>query len=577
MTGILATNITSPIGLTTAANFEAVRRGEVSQKNLAGFRGLPVNICAGCFTEEQRAALRIPGFSWLESLEIRSVQEALSHCDVDPASPRTLFVLSTTLGNVDELSASPETDGDFRNYGESARKVARHLGIVTEPVIVCNACVSGVTAQLLADRLIASGRYDHAIICGADSLSPFIVAVFTSFQSLSPTVCRPFDIERLGLNLGEAASTVILGKSSGAGTWRILDGSLDNDSYHVSAPDPTGDGVRRVIEKVVAGRDVSDLATVCVHGTGTMFNDEMESKAIAAAGLSGVPVSSYKAYFGHTMGACGLLETVLALYALDQGVILPAGGYEEIGVSGRIDISPAERPTGKRTLLKIVSGFGGCNGAAVYGKEIPGQARNDGEGQPRYDRDWQVVRRLRIRSGKGEMDGKDLVVELDGQEVAVEGEGQEMLTALYKARLGDNPRYFKMDPFSRLTYLGVGLLLKDIKVEPTKVGILLFNGTGSILADRKHLATFTGDAGFYPSPAVCINTLPNVVVGEIASRYRVKGETTFLILPEKNEALMADITAATLAAQGPFTMVTGWVDCPEPDAYEADLQIITTQ
>ena len=561
MTGILATNITSPIGLTTAANFEAVRRGEVSQKNLTGFRGLPVNICAGCFTEEQRAALRVPGFSWLESLEIRSVQEALSHCDVDPASPRTLFVLSTTLGNVDELSASPETDGDFRNYGESARKVARHLGIVTEPVIVCNACVSGVTAQLLADRLIASGRYDNAIVCGADSLSPFIVAVFTSFQSLSPTVCRPFDIERLGLNLGEAASTVILGKSSGAGTWRILDGSLDNDSYHVSAPDPTGDGVRRVIEKVVAGRDVSDLATICVHGTGTMFNDEMESKAIAAAGLSGVPVSSYKAYFGHTMGACGLLETVLALYALDQGVILPAGGYEEIGVSGRIDISPVERPTGKRTLLKIVSGFGGCNGAAVYGKE------GDSRDEPWND-GVKVVRRLRITPTR---------LEIDGQEVTVEGEGQEMLTALYKARLGDNPRYFKMDPFSRLTYLGVGLLLKDMQVEPTKLGILLFNGTGSILADRKHLATFTGDAGFYPSPAVCINTLPNVVVGEIAARYRVKGETTFLILPERNEAMMAEITASTLAAQGPFTMVTGWVDCPEPDVFEAELQVITTQ
>ena len=365
MTGILATNITSPIGLTTAANFEAVRLGEVSQKHLSGWMGLPVSLCAGCFPEEQRAALRVPGFSWFESLVIRSVEEALGHCEVDVASPRTLFVLSSTLGNVDELSASPETDGDFRNFGESARKIARHLGIVTEPVVVCNACVSGVTAQILADRLIASGRYDKAIVCGADTLSPFIVAVFTSFQSLSPTVCRPFDIERLGLNLGEAASTVILGKSSAPGTWRILDGCLDNDSYHVSAPDPTGDGVRRVIEKALAGKDLSDLATVSVHGTGTMFNDEMESKALAASGLSGLPVSSYKAYFGHTMGACGLLETALALYALEQGVILPAGGFEEIGVSGRIDISPAERLTGKRTLLKIVSGFGGCNGAAV--------------------------------------------------------------------------------------------------------------------------------------------------------------------------------------------------------------------
>ena len=184
-----------------------------------------------------------------------------------------------------------------------------------------------------------TGHYDTAVICGADTVSPFIVAIFTSFKSLSPVACRPFDIERLGLNIGEGASTVILGRSTEAADWKLLDGRLDNDAYHVSAPDPTGDGVRRVIEGVLAGRDSSDLATVSVHGTGTMFNDEMESKAIAAAGLGSLPVSSYKGFFGHTMGACGLLEGVLAMHALDNGVILPAGGFEEIGVSGRIDIS----------------------------------------------------------------------------------------------------------------------------------------------------------------------------------------------------------------------------------------------
>ena len=152
MTGILSTNITSPIGLTTAENFDAVRRGENAMKHLSDWKGIPVRFCAGCFTEEQREALRVPGFTWFESLVLRSVQEALSHCSVDLGSPRTLFVLSTTLGNVDELSPSPETDGDFRDQGEAARKIAEYLGIRTEPVVVCNACVSGVTAQLLADR-----------------------------------------------------------------------------------------------------------------------------------------------------------------------------------------------------------------------------------------------------------------------------------------------------------------------------------------------------------------------------------------------------------------------------------------
>ena len=562
MTGILSTNILSPIGRTTAGNFEAVRRGGNAMKTLSDWKGIPVRFCAGCFTEEQREALRGPGFSWFESLIIHSVEEALGHCTVDLGSPRTLFVLSTTLGNVDELSPAPETDGDFRDHGEAARKVAAYLGIRTEPVVVCNACVSGVTAQLLADRLIEAGHYDTAVVCGADTVSPFIVAIFTSFQSLSPTPCRPFDIERLGLNIGEGASTVILGRSTEGTGWKLLDGWLDNDAYHVSAPDPTGDGVRRVIEGTLAGRDPSALATISVHGTGTMFNDEMESKAISASGLSTLPVSSYKGFFGHTMGACGLLEGALALHALDNGVILPAGGFEEIGVSGRIDISGSERPAGDGNLLKIVSGFGGCNGAALYAREDDGVRRPVFAGTP------QTVRQLHI--------SPEAAI-LDGERISAEGNGQAMLTALYKEHLGDNIRYFKMDPFSRLVYLSAGLLLKDIDERPESLGILLFNRTGSILADRKHLGTFMGDEGFYPSPAVSINTLPNVVVGEVATRYRVKGETTFLILPERNEALMEKIISATLAVSGPVTMVTGWVDCPEADSFVADLKVIKNQ
>ena len=110
----------------------------------------------------------------------------------------------------------------------------------------------------------------------------------------------------------------------------------------------------------------------------------------------------------------------------------------------------------------------------------------------------------------------------------------------------------------------------------TNIAVGVVSEAGSILADRKHLGTFTGGAAFYPSPAVSINTLPNVVVGEVATRFRVKGETTFLILSERDGTLMDRIITSTLAATGPVTMVTGWVDCGAPDTFEADLQLITT-
>ena len=558
MTRILATNIVSPLGMTTEENFEAVRQGRKAFRQLERWKDLPIRFCAACFTEEQRESLQVPGFTWFESLIIRSVTEALGRTDIDPASGRTLFVLSTTLGNVDELSPDPATDGDFRLMGDAARKVARYLGIRTEPVVVCNACVSGVTAQLLSDRLIRAGHYDRAIVCGADTVSPFIVAVFSAFQSLSPGPCRPFDIERLGLNIGEGASTVILGRDSAEG-WHLLDGYLDNDAYHVSAPDPTGDGVRRVIEGALEGRDRQAVATVSVHGTGTMFNDEMESKAIAATGLGEVPISSYKGFFGHTMGACGLLEGALAMHALDAGVILPAGGFEETGVSGRMNLDPAERPSGDGMLLKIVSGFGGCNGAALYSR------RPDDTPSALSQETRRVLRRLHCTPD---------TLSVDGEVLPAEGTGQDLLAALYRTRLGDNIRFFKMDPLSRLNYLCAGLLLKDIDERPERLGILLFSRTGAILADRRHLGTFMGTEGFYPSPAVCINTLPNVVFGEIAARYGVKGETTFLILPERDDARMEEIISATLAASGPMTLLAGWADCSAPDTFEADLRLI---
>ena len=326
----IADNIYSPLGVTTAENYAAVKQGRSMLRSYpAGTMDLPEAFTASLFDWGRVEPL--DGYTRFERIVIQSVGRALAQTDIDVHSDRVLFVLSTTKGNVELLdSRSQQFPADRVLPGVAARVIAAYFGFCREPLVVSNACISGLSAQITAMRLIESGACDVAVVCGADVQSRFIISGFGSFKALSPMECRPFDIERLGLNLGEAASTVILGKSSGAGTWRILDGSLDNDSYHVSAPDPTGDGVRRVIEKVVAGRDVSDLATVCVHGTGTMFNDEMESKAIAAAGLSGVPVSSYKAYFGHTMGACGLLETVLALYALDQGVILEQGSPKEI-------------------------------------------------------------------------------------------------------------------------------------------------------------------------------------------------------------------------------------------------------
>ena len=290
-----------------------------------------------------------------------------------------LFVLSTTKGNVELLdSRSPQFPADRVLPGVAARVIAAYFGFSREPLVVSNACISGLSAQITAMRLIESGACDVAVVCGADVQSRFIISGFGSFKALSPMECRPFDIERLGLNLGEAAATVIYERSEKRGErreergerieWFAVRGAVRNDAFHISGPSPKGEGSYRAIRAALGDTPADELAFINVHGTSTMYNDEMESAAIDRAGLLDVPVNSLKGYYGHTMGAAGVLETILSMAAVDDGCILGTRGYEELGVSHRVRVSGQHAATTKQTFLKLLSGFGGCNAAMLFKK-----------------------------------------------------------------------------------------------------------------------------------------------------------------------------------------------------------------
>ena len=317
MISVLSTNITSPLGFTTEQNYRAVLSGSSALKRHEGLWGLPEPFAASLFSEELRAALAIDGHTFFESIAIRSIREALTHTRLDVASERVVLIVSTTKGNVEWL--------DTPHYypSEAAQAIAQAIGLTTKPIVVCNACVSGLSAQLLADRLLSEGIYDYAIVVGAEVQSKFIVSGFQSLKAVSEEPCRPFDIERNGLNPGEAAATIVFAKTSDRESWQLLDGTTCNDAYHNVSPSPQGDGLTKAIDAVMTGRDKSRLATVCVHGTATLYNDQMESRAIERAGLSDVPLSALKGYYGHTMGAAGVLETILTMQATDDGIVLP--------------------------------------------------------------------------------------------------------------------------------------------------------------------------------------------------------------------------------------------------------------
>lgn len=583
MIRVLSTNITSPLGDTTEQNYQALKSGCSALSHHEGWHGLPEPISAGLFSDEQVAAMQLKGFTRFESLAIHSATDALAQLAtekaIDLASPRTLFILTTTKANVEELCK--EDTSLYSDPGQTALKVARKLGFTTEPIVVCNACISGVTGLLLAKRLLETGQYDHAVVCGADCQSEFTVSGFQSFKAMSPFACRPFDIERLGLNLGEAASTIVLGKTEEVDAqsdtaWLLQDGCLNNDAYHVSAPSPQGEGVYRGLKSILHDVQPDDLAVVCAHGTATMFNDQMESKAIEQAGLSSLPVSALKGYYGHTLGASGVLETVITLRALDDGLILPTQGFEELGVSGKVNICQSLQTTDKRSFLKIISGFGGCNGALLFkkgSKNAPNESC-DRETAPKECNSseiaespvFQPTHTVRITSDS---------LYVDGVKMDTTATGKALLTEIYKQQIGGYPKFYKMDALGRLVFVASELLIKQEggEHERTDRAVVLFNASSSIVADRKFLTTILDKDNYFPSPADFLYTLPNIVTGEIAIKHQYKAETSLYILPHKDDALIQQVARTTFADPTIQSMITGWIDCPTEDNFEAELMI----
>ena len=584
MISVLSTNITSPLGFTTEQNYQAVRSGRSAIKRYEpkdgesqGLWGLPEPFAASLFSEEQNAALAISGYTRFEALAIRSVCEALSHIQLDVSSPRVVLILSTTKGvqSYESIVHSSESIVQGSSPSEAALRIAEAVGVTTTPIVVCNACVSGLSAQLLASHLLTAGLYDYAIVVGADVQSKFIVSGFQSLKAVSAEPCRPFDIERNGLNLGEAAATIVYKAaaqapspdpspeeegSAAAGSlpprgevWRGAVCAACNDAFHIVSPSPQADGCYRAIETVMAGRDKSKLATVGVHGTATLYNDQMESVAIAKAGLADVPLTALKGYYGHTMGAAGVLETILTMRATDDGIVLPSKGFTELGVSKVVSISNEPRPTDKTAFLKLMSGFGGCNVAVLYEK-----APLQGIGAS------PIISQQLIKSHAVRLSSEDGI----------------SLAEIYKQRIGVYPKFYKMDILSRLTFVATELLSQSLMegedsspLMGGRVGaLILFNHSSSIVADRQFLSTISED-NFFPSPSAFVYTLPNIAAGEVAIRHHICGETSFYILPEKDEALMQQIIEASLRASGTKRAICGWVDAASETSYECELAV----
>ena len=566
----LADNIISPLGATTEMNYQAVKSGISSLRRYDHLWGVPEPFTASLFSSEQQKQYRIDGLTRFESLAYCSVKEAIRHTNIDLSSHRVVFILSTTKANI-ELLEDSTTPPSMLYPGISAKHIASKLNIQTEPIVVCNACISGVSAIVLATHLLESNSYDYAIVCGADVQNKFTVSGFQSLKALSEEACKPFDIERIGLNLGEAAATIILSNKDESSkfkrNWVIETGAIRNDAFHITSPSKFGDGAFETLKAVMTDETMKNLAFINAHGTGTLFNDQMESVAIERAGLQSVPVNAYKGVFGHTLGAAGILETVISMASMDENIILNTRGYEEKGVSGKITITTENKKTSQGCFIKMISGFGGCNGAIlckdVQSDKVERKSQSSGT-RP-------ILRKT--HSVRITPNG----VSIDGLPRESHGEGMSLITDIYKRYLDDNPKYYKMDPLCRLGYIATELLLMAENspgdTPRNDRAVVFFNGSSSIMADMVYEKSIEDKDNYFPSPSAFVYTLPNIVIGEIAIRNHYQGETSFYILNQRNDDIIEQVVEASFIDKDTTSMISGWLDYQDDAHFEADLFI----
>lgn len=451
-------------------------------------------------------------YSRLEQMMIASTLDAVKEINIDLSSPSTLFIFSSTKGNIDNLNHN-ESDYIFN----LAQKVTFYFKNTNKPICISNACISGVLATVYAHRLLQQGNFKHIVVVGGDLLTDFVVSGFDSFRSLSHNVCKPYDKNRDGISLGEGASTLILSnKTTIPNCYYIAGGATSNDANHISGPSRTGEELAHAITTAMDEAMIStaDVEFVNMHGTATVYNDEMESKALAVARLTSSTVVSEKGYFGHTLGCSGVLELALSIALAEKDEIAKTIGFEETGTPVALNVSK-ELIKGKKcdVFAKTGSGFGGCNAAVVVSN------RNSEE------------QKTSIRFSYSQIDSVSLSND------SCETDFRTYIKSVFASVSGPYMKFSKMDDYCKLGTTAVELLINKVgglsNYNPYEIALVVNTDTGCIESDLAHLDNITADE-YNSSPAIFVYTLPNVVAGEICIKNKIKGEGVTLVGKTEN-------------------------------------------
>jgi len=348
--------IVSPLGESAEDNWQALseNRSGIALVRAAGFNKEDIHLA-------KIAALNGP--LRFQQLVIRVLSLLRERIDASIlASDRTIVLISSTKGALD--------DNLHDQFSETCAAVMREFNLAHLPMVISNACISGVLTLNVAGNMVEAGQYDHVIAIGCDVASDFVLYGFQSLFAVSDKPCAPFDAARNGITLGEGCGAALVSGTKSVfknAPLQLLTGTSANDANHISGPSRTGEGLVRSVTRTMAKHGISadEIDFVCAHGTGTVFNDEMEAIAFNRLALGDKPLNSLKGYFGHTLGAAGVIETAVCMQMMRNRMLIKSMGYHDAGTSQPLHIILENEPKTLHTILKTASGFGGGNASLM--------------------------------------------------------------------------------------------------------------------------------------------------------------------------------------------------------------------
>lgn len=393
---ITGMGIISAIGNNVAENFDALinqKKGITRVDNIKTIQREEIMVGEIKFTNDELIAqLGLPpenNFSRTAMLGVIAAKEAITQAGItDIKKYKTGIVSGTSVGGMDMTEKyyyeyltekEPQKYIESHHAGDSTQKIAEQLGIEESFVTtISTACSSAANAIMLGARLIKSGKLDRVVVGGADCLSKFTINGFKTLMILSDTFNTPFDENRKGLNLGEAAAYLVLEsdkvvKAENKKVLAYVKGYGNaNDAFHQTASSDNGDGATLAMKKAlkVANLNPSDIDYINAHGTATGNNDLSEGRAILRIFKNEMPeFSSTKAYTGHTLAAAGGIEAVYSVLALQENVIFPNLNFKtqmkEFNLIPQTELKKKEL----NTVLSNSLGFGGNCSTVIYSKE----------------------------------------------------------------------------------------------------------------------------------------------------------------------------------------------------------------